>query len=106
MTADEILKQLAKLGNDGYKRTMLKHGAKEPFFGVKIEDMKSKFQKKIKKHYKLALELFDSRNGDAQYLAGLIADEDQMTKEDLRRWAKNATWLMVSEYSVAWVAGE
>lgn len=106
MTADEVLKQLAKLGNKGYKKTLLKRGAKEPFFGVKIEDMKDKFQKKIKKDYKLALDLFDSGNGDAQYLAGLIADEGQMTKDDLRRWAKSATWLWVSEYSVAWVASE
>jgi 3-methyladenine DNA glycosylase AlkD len=106
MTADEILKQLAKMGNDGYKKLMLKHGAKEPYFGVKIEDMKDKFQKKIKKDYQLALDLFDSGNGDAQYLAGLIADEGRMTKADLQRWAKNASWKMISEYSVAWVAGE
>jgi 3-methyladenine DNA glycosylase AlkD len=106
MTADEVLKQLAKMGNDGYKQTLLKHGAKEPFFGVKIEDMKAKFQKKIKKDYKLALDLFESGNGDAQYLAGLIADESRMTKSDLRRWAKTASWQMISEYSVPWVAGE
>ncbi len=106
MTASEILNQLAKLDNGGYKKLMLKHGAKEPYFGVKIEDMKNRFQKKIKKDYKLALDLFDSGNGDAQYLAGLIADEQQMSKDDQRRWAEIASWPMVSEYSVAWVAGE
>jgi 3-methyladenine DNA glycosylase AlkD len=106
MTADEILKQLAKLGNESYKKLMMKHGAKEPYFGVKIEDMKERFQKKIKKDYKLALDLFDSGNGDAQYLAGLIADESKMTKADLRRWAKTASWPMISDYSVPWVAGE
>jgi 3-methyladenine DNA glycosylase AlkD len=105
MTTQEILKQLAKLGNDRYKETLMKHGAKEPFFGVKIEDLK-KFQKAIKKDYRLALALYDTGNSDAMYLAGLIADENQMTKKDLEGWVETASWPMISEYTVAWVAAE
>ncbi len=45
-------------------------------------------QKKIKKDYALALELFDTGNSDAQYLAGLIADETKMSKKDLNNWVK------------------
>src|SRR5262245_4249851 len=81
MTAKDIVKQLSKLGNERYKATMVRHGAVEPYFGVSIEELK-KFQKKIKKDYKLALELYDTGIGDAMYLAGLIADEAQMTKRD------------------------
>ena len=40
------------------------------------------------------------------YLAGLIADEQQMTREDLNRWVEEAYWYMLSEYTVAWVAAE
>lgn len=105
MTAPQIVKELAKLGTASYKNTMLKHGAKEPYFGVKIEDLK-KYQKKIKKNHELALALYESGIGDAMYLAGLIADETKMTAKDLNRWVKKASWGMISEYTVPWVAGE
>lgn len=105
ITAPQIVKELAKLGTASYKNTMLKHGAKEPYFGVKIEDLK-KYQKKIKKNHELALALYESGIGDAMYLAGLIADETKMTARDLNRWVKKASWGMISEYTVPWVAGE
>jgi 3-methyladenine DNA glycosylase AlkD len=105
MTAEQIMKQLSRLGDESYKKTMLRHGASGPIFGVKIEELK-KIQKAIKKDYKLALELFDSGNSDAMYLAGLIADEQQMTKKDLEHWAATASWHMISEYTVSWVASE
>jgi hypothetical protein len=34
MTVDEVVKQLKQLGNETTKKVLLKHGAKEPFFGV------------------------------------------------------------------------
>lgn len=105
MTAAEIVAELKKLGNESYKRTLMKHGAKEPFFGVKIEDLK-KIQKRIKEDYQLALDLFDTGIGDAMYLAGLIADDEKMTKKDLQKWAEAANWYFQSEYAVAWTASE
>jgi hypothetical protein len=36
----------------------------------------------------------------------LIGDENKMTKNDLNRWSKNATWNMHSEYTVPFVAAE
>src|SRR5262245_59228345 len=84
---------------------MMRHGAPKSCYGVKIEELK-KFKKKIKKDYELALALFDSGISDAMYLAGLIADETKMTKKDLQKWADKATWGMISEYTVAWVAAE
>lgn len=97
--------ELAKLGSAQTKKTMMRHGAPEPVFGVKIGDLKP-IQKKIKKDYELALELFDTGNSDAQYLAGLIADEARMTKRDLNKWVRAATWYMISDFAVAWVASE
>lgn len=105
MTAEEIVAELKKLGSESYKRTMLRHGATEPFFGVKIEELK-KIQKRIKKDYQLALELFDTGIGDAMYLAGLIADDEQMTKKDLEKWVEAADRYFQSEYAVAWTAAE
>jgi 3-methyladenine DNA glycosylase AlkD len=105
MTATEIIAELKTLGRESIKKVLLKHGAKEPFFGVKVEDLK-KVQKRIKKDHKLALELYESGISDAMYLAGLIADDTKMTKKDLHRWAKQAHWHMLSESTVAWVAAE
>ena len=56
--------------------------------------------------YVLSLELYDTGISDAMYLAGLIADDKKMTKEDLNHWVKNAYWYMLSEYTVPWVAAE
>ena len=105
MNSNEILNELSKLGNPNTKKNLIKNGAKEPFYGVKVADLKN-IQKRIKKDYKLSLELFDTGNSDAMYLAGLIADEDKMTQKDLNKWAKNAYWYMLSEYTVAWIAAE
>jgi 3-methyladenine DNA glycosylase AlkD len=105
MTADAILKQLKSLGADSYKKVLFNHGAKEPVFGVKIEELK-KIQKRVKKDYQLALELFESGVYDAQYLAGLIADEAKMTKKDLRYWLAKANCLPISGCTVAAVAAE
>jgi 3-methyladenine DNA glycosylase AlkD len=103
MTAQKIVAELESLGTEATKKMLLKHGAREPFFGVKVEELK-KIQKRIKKDYQLALDLYDTGISDAMYLAGLIADDAQMTKKDLERWAKQAYWSMLSEYTVPWVA--
>ena len=105
MTAKAILEQLKPLGLDSYKKVLLNHGIKEPIFGVKIEELK-KFQKRIKKDYQLALDLYDTGVYDAMYLAGLIADDHKMTKKDLRHWAETANNSGISEYTVPWVAAE
>jgi 3-methyladenine DNA glycosylase AlkD len=103
MTAKEILAELKPLGSDSYKRVMSNHGVKEPFFGVKIGDLQ-KIQKRIKKDYQLALDLYDTGNYDAMYLAGLIADDARMTKKDLQRWIANATHRPLASFTVPWVA--
>jgi 3-methyladenine DNA glycosylase AlkD len=105
MTADEIVAELKKLGNESYKKTMFRHGAREPYYGVKIEDMK-KIQKRVKTDHALALALFDTGIGDAQYLAAYICDPAKFTKAQLQKWVKTATWQMVSEFAVAWSAAE
>ena len=80
-TVSSILKELESLGSESYRRTMMNHGARDPIFGVKISELQ-KIRKRIKKNYRLALDLFDTGNYDAMYLAGLIADDAKMTQED------------------------
>ena len=105
MTLDQAMAELAAKGSAATKKVLLKHGAKEPFFGVKVADLKI-LQKKIKGDQALALQLYATGNADAQYLAGLVADGARMTAAQLTAWARGAAWSMISGYSVAWVAAE
>jgi 3-methyladenine DNA glycosylase AlkD len=105
MTTKEILKELEDYGDEQTKSTYIKHGAKEPLFGVKVQDLK-KILKKTKKNHELSLELYATGNYDAMYLAGLMADEKQITKEQLELWVGQAYWSYLSEYAVPWVAAE
>jgi 3-methyladenine DNA glycosylase AlkD len=103
MTAAEIVAELKPLGKESYKKVLLNHGIREPVFGVSIEQLK-KIQKRIKKDYRLALDLYDTGVYDAMYLAGLIADDARMTKKDLQRWVENANSDALCNYTVPWVA--
>lgn len=105
MTATEIVDALKPLAAASYKRILHNHGVPEPVLGVKIEELK-KFQKRIKKDYRLALDLYDTGIYDARYLAGLVADESQMTKRDLQRWIDTANCGPLCEHTVAAVAAE
>src|SRR5688572_15937162 len=105
MTAAEIVNELRTLGSDSYKKILFNHGIVEPVFGVKIEELK-KYQKRIKKDHRLALDLYDTGIYDAMYLAGLIADEAKMTKKDLREWLAKANCDALCGSTVAWVTAE
>lgn len=105
MTHDEIMKRLEGLGSEQTKNIFLKHGAREPYFGVKVADLK-KLVKYIKKDHELALALYHSGNSDAMYLAGLSINPKLMTKELLQDWVRKAYWYMIAEYTVAWVTSE
>jgi 3-methyladenine DNA glycosylase AlkD len=105
MGVNEVMAELQAMGSESIKKVLLKHGVKEPFFGVKVEHLKT-IQKKIKKDYQLAKQLFATGNADAMYLAGLVADDEKMTKADLQTWAAGAVSANISEYTVPWVAAE
>jgi len=105
MTLADVMLQLEKFGNPNTKKVLLKHGAQEPFFGVKVGDLKV-IVKQIKKDHELAMQLYSTGNSDAMYLAGLIADEKCITRQQLNTWVANAYWYMLSDYTVAWVAAE
>jgi len=105
MTVTEIVEELKTLGTASVKKVLRNHGAREPLFGVKIGDLK-KIQKRIKKDYQLALDLYDTGIYDAMYLAGLIADDARMTKRDLHRWVEKAAGGALESATVPWVAAE
>jgi 3-methyladenine DNA glycosylase AlkD len=105
MTANDVMAELKKNGSEQIKKIFARHGAREPYFGVKVEQLKT-IQKKIKKNHALSLELYATGNSDAMYLAGLISDPMVMTKAELNSWAKGAYWYMLSCFTVPWTASE
>ena len=105
MTFEEIMQFLEDHANPNGKKVLMRHGARDPFYGVRIGDLK-KIVKKVNKNHDLALRLYATGNSDAMYLAGLIADETRMSKTDLQNWVKDAYWYLLSETTVADVAAE
>jgi 3-methyladenine DNA glycosylase AlkD len=105
MTAAQVIKELRPLGSESYRRILSNHGIPDTCLGVKVEHLK-RFQKRIKKDYQLALDLFDTGIYDAMYLAGLVADESRMTRKDLKNWVAKANCDAIRGSAVAWVAAE
>jgi 3-methyladenine DNA glycosylase AlkD len=82
-TVTSIMTALKKKGSEKTRKTYARHGmATERMFGVSIADLKV-MAKTIKGQQALACQLYETGNLDAMYLAGLVADGSQMTKEQL-----------------------
>lgn len=99
------MSELKKKGSAQTRKIYSNHGASENMFGVKVGDLKV-IAKKIKGDQELALELYDTGNFDAMYLAGIVADGSQMSRKQLEAWAKASPWYMISEYTVPGVTHE
>ena len=105
MDVAQVLSELQSLGTEQTRKTYRRHGADEEMFGVKVGDLK-KVLKKIKGNQSLAMELWDTGNSDAMYLAAMVADGGQMKASQLNAWAKSASWYMLSEYALPSVAAQ
>ena len=104
-STSQVMAELKKKGTEQTRKTYLRHGAPSDMFGVRIAELKT-IAKRIKGNQELALELYNSGNVDAMYLAGIVADGASMSKRQLESWAKSASWHMLSEYTVPWVTCE
>lgn len=106
-TLASIMGELKKKGSEKTRKTYARHGmAADKMFGVSVADLKV-IAKTIKGQQALACELYETGNMDAMYLAGIIADGSQLSKQQLNAWAEGAANLrMISEYTVPWVTVE
>ncbi len=105
MNVHEVMQRLEALGTAQTRKTFANHGAPTDMFGVKVADLKI-VAKQIKGQQELAMELYDTGNSDAMYLAGMIADGAKMNRKQLQQWATKASWYMIGEYTVPGVACE
>lgn len=81
----QTLTSLQGKGSEGTKKIYLRHGAREPLYGVKFGDL-TKIRKTLGVDHTLAVELWETGNNDAMTLALMIADPDKMKSGDIDRW--------------------
>lgn len=103
MTYKQVMTELKKSGTAQNRKIYANHGASEPMFGVSCNDL-GKLKKKIKVDHNLAIQLWDSGNVDAQVLATMIADPDQLKSNVVESWIKDVTYYLLSDSIAALVA--
>lgn len=99
-TVTRVLKELKTYGNERTKRSLKRYGVNEPYDGVAVKDLKE-LMKKTGKQHGLAMSLYKTGHYDAMYFAGMIAEPDQMSKEDFKDWMNLAYCYGISDYIVA-----
>jgi 3-methyladenine DNA glycosylase AlkD len=105
-TLASIIADLKKKASQQTRRIYINHGAPENTLGVSIADLKS-IAKTIKGQQALAIQIYETGIFDAMYLAGLVANGSQLTKQQLQKWAELAIHMpMISEYTIPWLAVE
>jgi len=88
MNATDVLAQLRAAGKESFRKTYLRHGVREPLFGVPTPELKS-LKKKIKTDDALARELWQSGWYDARILSTMIADPSKLDEATLDAWARD-----------------
>lgn len=105
LSLDQVMAWLEQEGSAQTRKTYMRHGAKEPLFGVSFATLKA-LRKRIGVDHELACALWDTGNYDARNLAVKVADPTRLSPDDLDRWARQgADGPMCSSY-VAMLAAE
>ena len=91
MTENEILAKLGDLGNEKRKKMYIKNGAGENTFGVLLGELR-KLANQLGTNHELALELWQSGNTDAQWLACMLFDAKRLTLDEERSMVTQLTY--------------
>ena len=93
MSLVDVVAALEAQGSEQTRKTYLRHGAREPLFGVTAGALKV-LMKRIGIDHELAVQLWQTGNHDARILAYKIADPPSLSSADLDRWAQpeQITW--------------
>ncbi len=102
MTLAAALKELESLGNGKTRAQNAKQGCGDNQFGVKLGDIR-KVAEKIKTDHKLALELWETENADARFLAALVIQPKSLTSEELDRMVHSVRFVRVADWLDSYV---
>lgn len=97
MTVKEAMSKLEALGNDKVRARNKKHGAGDNQFGLQMGDIR-KIAAPIKTDHKLALELWETGNIDARFLATLIMVPKQMTIAGIEKLVGSIDFVYVADW--------
>lgn len=102
MTLHEALAKLESLGTERMREFNTKHGVGPNQFGVKMGDIRG-VASKIKTDHALALELWDTENIDARFLAILVIDSKKLSKEEITEMVKSEKFTHVADWLSSYV---
>lgn len=95
MKLKAAMKELEGLGIERMRKMNAKNGASENQFGVQMGDIR-KIAKRIKIDHDLALELWETGNEDARFLAILVMDPKLLSAKELNALVRSLTFTHVS----------
>ncbi|MEM8960040.1 MAG: DNA alkylation repair protein [Acidobacteriota bacterium] len=102
MTLDQALAELEALGSERVRAQNVSWGASDNQYGVKLGDIR-KVAKAIKSNHDLALELWQTGNHDARFLAILLLKPKKLTADQLDHMVRSVTFTRVSDWLNAYV---
>lgn len=105
MTLHEALAELEALGTEKMRQYNAKHGVGGNQYGVKMGDIRN-VAKKIKTDHALALQLWETGNVDARFLAILICKPKQLSTDELERMVKSERFVNAADWLYSYVIKE
>lgn len=105
MKVKQVLAQLESLGDDARRKHNTKAGAPDNQFGVKLGDIRG-IAKKLGTNHKLALELWDTGNVEAQLVAALLLEPTSLSAVELDRLTCSTTCAQVADWLNAYVVAQ
>ncbi len=97
MTPQQVLKRLKSLGDEKRRKHNAKFGAGENQFGVPMGEIR-KLAKEIKTDHALAMQLWESGNVDARFLAVLCMRPMDLTAKELDGIVRSEPFTQVTDW--------
>jgi len=105
MKLAEALARLESLGNAKVRAQNAKAGAGDRQFGVSLGDIRA-LAKKIRADHALALTLWDTGNVDAQFLAVLLMEPQELSAKELEGLLRSTSFSRVADWLNAYVVAK
>lgn len=102
MNKQQVMKELEALGHEKVRKQNAKAGAGDNQFGVKRGDLR-KVAKKIKNGHELALELWDTGNIDAQFVAALLLKPKKLSAKEVKNLVASTSFTQVADWLMSYV---